>query len=362
MGHLWKHVGRVGGVAVCLAVMAPLGAGAAATSAHGNSFRQANLVSDIPGRAALTDPDLVNPWGLAAGPTTPLWVADNGTGVATIYPGHVGGQPIVKAGLVVTVPAGAPTGQVFNPTPGFDVATPGGSAPATFLFDSEAGTISAWPFTNPVTTSATTEVTVPGAVFKGLTLAMMDGRPTLYAADFHHGRVVVVNSQFHVVSLPGRFHDSELPDGYAPFGIQAIGNRVVVTYGKQDAAAHDEIDGAGLGFVDVYSSEGQLIKRLVKRGALNAPWGLARAPSDFGAFGGALLVGNFGNGRINAYDMETGKWLGQLRRPDGSPIQISGLWGLRFGNGVTGGPETLLFSAGLDHEAHGLLGAITDND
>jgi uncharacterized protein (TIGR03118 family) len=324
-----------------------------------NAYRQVNLVSDQSGLAMLTDPNLVNPWGLAAGPTTPLWVANNGTGTASIYPGDVAGTPLGIAPLVVSIPMGAPTGQVFNPTMGFQVPVGGMSLPARFIFDSEQGTISAWPFAAPPPTSATTMATVPQAVFKGLTLARAAGRGAmLYAADFHHSRVVVFNRSFQRVNLPGGFRDRSLPDGFAPFGIQAIGNLVYVSYARQDAARQDEVDGPGLGFVDVYSPNGFLMKRLVQQGGLDAPWGLVRAPAGFGPFSGALLVGNFGNGRINAYDIHTGRWMGTLRRPGGDPIEIDGLWGLRFGNGVTGSRHTLLFSAGIDAEAHGLLGSI----
>ncbi len=324
-----------------------------------NAYRQVNLVSDQPGLAMLTDPNLVNPWGLAAGPTTPLWVADNGTGSATIYPGAVGGMPLSIAPLVVSIPMGAPTGQVFNPTMGFQVPVGATSLPARFIFDSEAGTISAWPFATPPPTSATTMATVPGAVFKGLAMAHLGGRGAmLYAADFHHGRVMVFDRSFHPANLRGDFRDRSIPEGFAPFGIQALGNLLYVSYAKQDAARHDNLDGPGLGFVDVYSPDGLLVRRLVRRGALNAPWGMVQAPESFGPFSGALLVGNFGDGRINAYDIHTGRWMGTLRRRDGSPIQIDGLWGLRFGNGVTGSRHTLLFSAGIDAEAHGLLGSI----
>jgi uncharacterized protein (TIGR03118 family) len=160
------------------------------------------------------------------------------------------------------------------------------------------------------------------------------------------------------MNTPGAFMDPTLPSNYSPFGIQRIGGRVVVTYAKHEPGQGDETHGPGFGFVDVYTQNGRMIARLVSHGALNAPWGLVRAPAHFGRFSGALLVGNFGDGRINAYNFKTGQWLGNLRRPNGNPISINGLWGLRFGNGVAGGPNDLLFSAGIHDEAHGLLGMI----
>jgi uncharacterized protein (TIGR03118 family) len=260
--------------------------------------------------------------------------------------------------LTVAVPGGAPTGQVFNPTNGFKLRVGDTRLPAKFIFDSEAGTITAWTLTNPLQTTAHTKLTVPGAVFKGLALSFFDHHPALYATDFAQGRVVVVDSHFHRVATPGMFEDAMLPPRFAPFGIQAIGRWIVVSYAKRELNGNDELHGAGLGFVDVFSRNGTLVSRLVRRGNLNAPWGLVRAPDGFGRFGGALLVGNFGDGRINAYDLATGQALGMLHRPDGRPLAINGLWGLRFGNGVTAGPNELLFSAGIHDEAHGLLGKI----
>ena len=347
---------RLAAVVGAILMTAALAAPAAAQAA---GFRQVNLVSDKPGLAMITDSNLVNPWGLSAGPTTPLWIADNGADVSTIYPGAAQGMPISIAPLVVSIPGGAPTGTVFNPSTSFKVHVGNQNLPATFIFDSEAGMITAWPFTNPPGTSATAELSVPGAIFKGLALGFVHGRGhLLYAADFHHNQIVVVNGKFHRVHLAGGFRDPNLPHGYAPFNVQNIGGRLFVAYAKQDSAATDEIAGNGLGFVDVYSRRGFLMHRVASRGALNAPWGLVQAPGGFGRFGHALLVGNFGNGMINAYNIRTGKWLGELRRPNGHAVQIDGLWGLRFGNGVTGDRSSLLFSAGIDDEAHGLFGLI----
>jgi uncharacterized protein (TIGR03118 family) len=361
-----RRFGRVLGVvalALAAALVALAPAAPAATSHPANAYHQTNLVSDLPGLAQLTDPDLVNPWGLAAGPTTPVWVADNGTDKATIYPGFVNGSPIQKAPLVVTIPGGAPTGQVFNPTAGFEVQDGAASGPALFLFDSEAGLVTGWnPGVPPPPPSTQAQVgaRIRHAIYKGLAIATTPaGRTFLYGADFHHGRIDVFDSDFDRVHLSGRFRDPKLPRGYAPFNIQELGGRLYVAYAKQDADREDEVAGPGRGFVDVYSTRGQLLRRLIRRGQLNAPWGLVQAPAaGFGRFSGALLVGNFGDGRINAYDPKTGAFRGRLRHEDGRPIQIEGLWALRFGNGVTGTPTTLLFTAGIDDEAHGLFGAI----
>ena len=347
------------GLVTALVALAPAAQGD--TSRPGNSYHQTNLVSDLPGLAQLTDPDLVNPWGLAAGPTTPVWVADNGTDKATIYPGFVNGSPIQKAPLVVSIPGGAPTGQVFNGTPGFEVHAGDASGPALFVFDSEAGLVTGWnPGVPPPPPSTQAQVgaRVRHAIYKGLALATTSAGSFLYAADFHHGRIDVFDSGFDRVHLSGSFQDPKLPHGYAPFNIQELGGRLYVAYAKQDADREDEVAGPGRGFVDVYSTSGHLLHRLLRRGQLNAPWGLVLAPAGFGRFSGALLVGNFGDGRINAYDPATGAFQGRLRHEDGTPIEIEGLWALRFGNGVTGNPTTLLFTAGIDDEAHGLFGAI----
>jgi uncharacterized protein (TIGR03118 family) len=288
-------------------------------------------------------------------------VADNGTDRATIYRGFVDGSPIMKVPLVVSIPGGAPTGQVFNPTAGFVVRSGDASGPAVFIFDSEAGLVTGWnPGVPPPPPSTQAQVgaSVPDAIYKGLALASTAGGTFLYAANFHQGRIDVFDSSFNLVHLSGSFTDPAIPAGFAPFNVQALGGLLYVAYAKQDAAAEDEVAGPGLGFVDVYSTSGQLLRHLIQRGQLDAPWGLALAPAGFGRFSGALLVGNFGNGRINAYDPQTGEFLGRLHHENGRPIEVEGLWALRFGNGITGNPTTLLFTAGIDDEAHGLFGAI----
>jgi uncharacterized protein (TIGR03118 family) len=367
--HGWsgRWCGLVGAIVAVLALThAP-----AADASHGDRggrgighYVQRNLVSDVPGAAELTDANLVNGWGLGFGPTTPAWVADNGTDVSTLYSGATAAAPnpsIVP--LVVRIPGGAPTGLVFNPsTTAFVVHSGTSSGAARFLFSSEAGVISGWnPSVPPPPTSmqAQTAVTVPGAVFKGLAIADTATGPQLYATDFHHGTVDVWDANFAPVTRPGAFQDRAIPRGFAPFGIQATAGGIVVTYAKQDADAHDDLAGPGNGFVDVFGTDGTLLRCFAAHGPLNSPWGVAQAPQGFGAASGALLIGNFGDGRIDAYDPVSGRFLGALRADRGRRIDIDGLWSLQFGNGVIGTPQTLLFTAGPDGEAHGLFGAVT---
>jgi uncharacterized protein (TIGR03118 family) len=315
-----------------------------------NVYKKRNLVSDIDGVARITDANLVNPWGLAFGPATPAWVADNGTDVSTLYSGGVRKSIPVTLPLVVGIPGGAPTGIVFNGTGGFKL----NGAPARFIFDSEAGTITAW----NSGTAAATVATTPGAIYKGLAIASKGGATMLYAANFHAGTIDVFNDSFAPVTVPGGLVDPNLPAGFAPFNVQEIAGRLVVAYAQQDADAEDEVAGPGLGYVDVFNANGHLLRRLISQGQLNAPWGLAIAPKHFGPFSGDLLVGNFGDGAINAYDPRTGGFRGTLRNKDGNPIKVNGLWALRFGNGVIGTPQTLLFTAGIADEDHGLFGEI----
>jgi len=353
--------------ALAVATAAP--AASARTHGHGpdNEFRQTNLISDLTTVGAqVVDPNLKNPWGLAFGPATPLWVADNGTSIAGVYPvSPANPTPMAQPSrLDVTLPPAdsSPTGQVFNPTNDFVLTSKAGMGPALFIFSSEGGQIIAWsPVADPpVNGKATAQVKFSSktAVFKGLTIASTRFGTFLYATDFHNGRVDVFNSRFHLVHLPGHFRDRHLPRGYAPFGIRAIDGFIYVTYAKQDADRHDDVAGLGHGFIDVFTAGGFLVKRLVSRGALDSPWGLEVAPEGFGPFGGKLLVGNFGNGRIHAYGLFSGRFDGTLRNQQHQPITNDGLWALQFGTATTGGTGTLLFSAGLNGEADGLVGAI----
>ena len=333
-----------------------------ATTKAPNGYRVDKLVSDQAGKAAGRDKNLVNAWGLVAGPSTPWWVADNGTDVSTLYDGTG-----AKIPLVVKV-SGAPTGAVFNGSADFVVSHSGASGPALFLFATEGGTIRGWSPGVPPPAPSTKAFTVVnragrGAIYKGLAIAWTpDGNGHLYATDFHNNRVDVFDGMFHQVMWKGAFKDPNLPRRFAPFGIQTIGNRLFVTFAKQSPDAVDEVDGAGLGFVDVFNLHGKLLGRVASRGPLDAPWGLAWAPWNFGRFSNDLLVGNFGDGVIDAYRWANGNWKldGMLSKSNGKPVAIDGLWGISFGNGAAAGPtNSLYFTAGPDGESHGLFGNIT---
>ena len=326
----------------------------------GSGYAVTRLVSNVPGAATATDPNLVNGWGLARSATSPWWVADNGAGngKATLYTGAGG----INA-LVVNVDGG-PTGAVFAGLAGnFLVATTASAtlAPANFIFDSEDGMVRAW--RGGSTAALVTAHGAPGAIYKGLAIAQPTaGHPLLYAADFHNGVVDVFDGTWTNVTPPGSFTDPELPAGYAPFGIQTIGTRVFVSYAKQDADAGDEVAGQGRGFVDAYDLAGNLVGRVEGHGQLDAPWGLAMAPASFGRFAGDLLVGNFGNGEINAFAENADgdfEHRGTLRDADGQKLAIDGLWALEFGNaGSNGTPDQLFFTAGPEDETQGLFGFI----
>ncbi len=331
-------------------------------------YTQHDFVADEAGVADHSDAHLVNAWGLVSSATSPWWVADNGTGTATLYDGHG-----VARALVVSIPGGAPTGIVFNGGAGFVVhtTTPPGAGPARFIFATENGVIAGWnPAVPPPPTSTHAQVAVDnsasGAVYKGLTIASTTTGDFLYATDFHNGRVDVFNSAFLAVHIPDAFTDSDLPAGYAPFGIQNIGGTIYVTYALQDAEAHDDVPGVGHGFVDAYDTAGNLLRRIASRGRLNSPWGLALAPASFGFFAGNLLVGNFGDGKINAFDLgqaqgnDEAQQRGQLHSASGPPLRIDGLWALQFGNGGSAdvSKDTLFFTAGPGGEQHGLFGTI----
>jgi uncharacterized protein (TIGR03118 family) len=357
--------------AVALFALAGVGLLATAGSAPGGTavgqetYSVTNLVSDGAIPALRTDPNLVNAWGLTALPTSPWWVANNGTDTTTLYNGD--GVPQFGATpLVVSVP-GAPTGAVANPTSSFVVSAGGAMGPARFIFATEDGTIRGWnpgvPPPPPAPPSTQTEVAVDnsaaGSVYKGLAIGSVETSNFLYVTDFVNGKIDVFDESFAPVEMP--FVDPGLPSGYGPFGIQNIGGHLFVTYAKQ-SGGNDEVQGQGLGFVDEFATDGTFIARVATRGQLNAPWGLAMAPTNFGRFSGDLLVGNFGDGTINAYAPEADGWAhrGQLRTADHKPVTIDGLWGLGFGNGSgSGARNALYFTAGPDDESHGLFGRIT---
>jgi uncharacterized protein (TIGR03118 family) len=355
--------------AVVVVVLAALGLlFAAGSSAGGNAVGQetytvTNLVSDGAVPAQRTDPNLVNAWGLTAAATSPWWVANNGSGTSTLYNGN-GVPQFPPTPLVVSV-SNAPTGAVANPTTDFVVSNGAAHGPARFLFATEDGTIRGWnPAVPPppLSTQSQLAVTTPGAVYKGLAIGSSGGSNFLYATDFVDGRIDVFNGAFQPVAMS--FVDPSLPAGYGPFGIQNIGGRLFVTYAKQSGDT-DELHGQSLGFVDEFATDGTFITRVATRGQLNAPWGLAMAPANFGRYSGDLLVGNFGDGTINAYEPQAdGSFAhrGQLRTGDHKPLTIDGLWGLGFGNGSGSGPtNALYFTAGPNDEADGLFGRIDAN-
>jgi uncharacterized protein (TIGR03118 family) len=335
--------------------LALAGATLLSTSARAQ-YAQTNLVSDIPGLASHTDPQLKNPWGISFAPASPFWVSDAGSGVSTLY--DAAG---VKQRLVVTIPGpggpvpGVPTGQVFNNTGSFALSN---GANATFLFASATGTISGW--NGAAGTTALTQVNgFPGSSFTGLAIAGTGGTAKLYAANFGAGRVDVFNGSFAPI-LPGAFVDPTLPPGYAPFNVQNVGGNIVVTYAQKDPVTHRDLAGAGHGFVNVFDQNGALLRRVASDGVLNSPWGVALAPSGFGPFGSALLVGNFGDGTIHAYDFFTGALLGQMTNASGAPIMNDHLWAITFGNNGTGSsPNVLYFAAGIQNEQHGLVGSLS---
>ncbi|HZU29283.1 MAG TPA: TIGR03118 family protein [Bryobacteraceae bacterium] len=312
---------------------------------------QTNLVSDGAVPSLHPDSNLVNPWGISFSPTSPFWISDNGTGVTTFYNGTGG-----KIGQV-TIPApgggtSAPTGQVFNPT--ISNATPAFNGDI-FIFGSEDGTITGWRPSLGGTAETLLNNTGANSVFKGLAFGSVGSNSYLYATDFHNGAITVLKSA-GAPNLTGAFTDPTLPSGYAPFGIENINGDLFVTYAKQDAAKHDDLAGAGFGFVDEYDLQGNFIKRIASQGALDSPWGLALAPASFGAFANDLLVGNFGDGTINAYNLTTDTLAGTVDGLDGKPLVNDGLWALKFGNNGPGfDPNALYITAGLNGEADGVF-------
>ncbi|HEY8224192.1 MAG TPA: TIGR03118 family protein, partial [Pyrinomonadaceae bacterium] len=334
----------------------------------GSAYRQTNFVSDIPGFAFSEDPLLVNPWGIALGGTSPFWISNNGTSTASLYRGDVSGSPLVKnPGLSnITIPGGLPTGVVGNATTDFNLTPCSVAAcPAAFIFSSETGNIVGW---NPsVTGNPTTGVIAashPGHVYKGLAIGSNSGGNRLYAADFANGNIDVYDGTYSLTTTTGGFVDPFIPAGFNPFNIQNIGGSLYVAYAKH-GAGDEPVDGVGNGLVRKFNTDG--VRDLtfainnVPASELNAPWGLAIAPASFGIFGGALLVGNFGEGNpsIHAYNPNTGAFLGTLQNENGDGIEIDELWALQFGNGVNGGdPGTLYFSAGPAEEEHGLFGSL----
>ncbi len=320
-------------------------------------FKVENLTSDISDVGTQpTDPDLVNPWGMAANPSGPWWVADNATGKLTLY--NADG---VKQGLIVNVPqwdgspGGNPSGQVFNGTQDFKLSN---NNPALFMVSTEDGTIQGWNGGN------TTMIAVnnwPNAIYKGLVLGSANGANYIYAANFKGGTIDVFDATFQPHSFgQNAFLDPNLPSGYAPFNVANVNGNILVSYALQDDDKEDDVPGIGHGYIDMYDSQGTLLQRLPHVYALNSPWAMVVAPSGWNQLSGKLLVGQFGSGGIAAYDLANNLFLGVLQDDQGLPIRIDGLWGLGFGNGGSAGPKTTLyFAAGYFAEAHGLFGRIT---
>jgi len=361
--------------AIAIAAFMPLMApGLAMRGMHGHvgSYEQTNLVSDIPGNAALTDANLVNAWGISSGPKTPFWISDNGTGVSTLYNVSHPGHPVALS-LVVTIPppggsppgtTATPTGNVFNWTTDFTLSP---LHPSRFIFATEDGTISGWnPAVDPMNAILKVDNSASAAVYKGLAMGSNKSGNFLFATNFRAGTIDVFDKNFTPATLAGSFQDPSLPacgplqpPCFAPFGIANIGGQLYVSYAMQDSAKHDDAAGPGSGFVDVFDTNGHFIRRLISNGALNSPWGLVQAPNHFGQFSNDLLVGNFGDGHINAYNPHNGAFRGQLKDDNGNPITIDGLWGLAFGNDGAAGPSsTLFFTAGINKEADGLFGSL----
>jgi uncharacterized protein (TIGR03118 family) len=357
-----RRLGRLGIAAVPGLILA-LYMAATPVSAGAGGYVETDLASDIPGRATNTDTSLVNPWGLVRGPTTPWWTADNGVGESTLLKadGTRFTAPFNPVNVTMTdcTGSGTPTGIVFDGSGSFHFTGCDGNAhTGRFMFATEDGGIAAWDI--PLTTAATVVGPTPAAVYKGLALGSNASGTFLYATNFRAGTVDVFNTSFNHVTLSGSFSDPGIRTGFAPFGIANLGGQLYVTYAKQDASLHDDVAGPANGFVDVFDTNGNFVRRAATRGRLNSPWGLAIAPANFGRFSNDLLVGNFGDGRINVIDPVSGEFIDQLRGPDNRPFTIDGLWAIAFGSGsMNSGPtNALFFTAGLDGESHGLFGRI----
>jgi uncharacterized protein (TIGR03118 family) len=319
------------------------------------------LVADTAGAAARSDASLVNPWGIAFNPTGFVWVANNAANNSTLYDGA--GAPQT---LVVAIPAGTagparPTGIVFNGAQAFRVTQNGVTGASAFIFVGEGGTVAGWsPAVNRLNAVTAVDTGAAGAVYKGLAIGASAGANYLYATDFRRGGIDVYDANYQRATLPGgSFVDPNLPTGYVPFGIQADNDRVYVAYAKKDGSNLDETTGAGLGLINVFGTNGAFIGRLVTGGVLDAPWGMAIAPANFGDFSNALLVANSGDGKIYAFSPHTGALLGSVNKADRTPVVIDGLWGIAFGNGVQGqATNALFFTAGPGNETHGQYGKI----
>ncbi len=337
---------------------------AASGQTGANAYIQHNLVSDVPGLADVTDPNLVDPWGLSFSTTSPYWVSNHGKGNATIYTNSNTTTGVTVSSTVVTIPPAAggaspstATGQVQNSTTGFLLAN---GTKASFIFCTEDGTVSAW--NGGTVATVMIDNSAAGTVYKGMAIATNNGAPMLYVANFSYGTIDILDTNFKLTSVSGGFGDPNMLPGFAPFNIWNINNQLYVMYAKQDPTKKLDQPGIGNGVVDIFDLNGNLLQRLTAGGPLNSPWGVAIAPAAWGAFGGAVLIGNFGDGWINAFDPKTGNLLGALEDTTGKPISIQGLWAIAFGNGGSAGDvRYLYFVAGIFNGTttqHGLLGSL----
>jgi uncharacterized protein (TIGR03118 family) len=355
------------------------GGGASQSSPPASSgFADFALVSNKSGVVATTttiDANLSNPWGLAIAPGLPFWVADNNSNVASLYSGTGQIETSEVTGsnaTAITIPASGaglaanPTGQVYNGTGGFLIATSKGEEPSLFMFDGEGGTIAAWAQDSGAAAVTAYDDGIENgtehAVYKGLALGTVAGANFLYATDLHNNKVDVFDSNFtKPTAMQGKFVDPNMPAGFVPFGIAALNNQLYVTYAMRDPALHDEVTGAGMGYVDVYDFSGNFVSRFASAGALNAPWGIASAPAGFGSFVGDLLIGNFGDGTINVFT-PNGTSLAASKGPlavNGASVSVPGMWSLVFGNGDSDKPATTLFyTAGFADQTDGVFGSI----
>jgi uncharacterized protein (TIGR03118 family) len=344
-----------------------------------SGFGDTALVSDKVGVVATTttiDANLSNPWGVAIAPGLPFWIADNNSNLSTLYSGMgaIETDSVTGANDVgIAIPASAagvpanPTGQVYNGTGGFLISTSAGKESALFMFDGEGGTVAAWASGSGATAVTAYDDGVANganhAVYKGLALGSVNGSSFLYATDLHNNKVDVFDTNFaKPADMQGKFIDPEIPAGFVPFGIVALNDQLYVSYTQQDAAKHDETTGAGLGYVDVFDFSGNFVSRFASAGVLNAPWGMAVAPAGFGSLAGDLLIGNFGDGKINIFapnGTALATSMGPLTITNGAAIAVPGLWSLVFGNGDSDKPVTTLFyTAGFADQTDGVFGSI----
>jgi uncharacterized protein (TIGR03118 family) len=379
-----RAVALVGIGTVSLGIVACGGGGHSSSSqsmisAAGTTFADTALVtnkSEVVATAATIDANLQNPWGIAAAPGFPFWISDNNSNLSTLYSG-TGIQETQSitgsAGTGIAIPASAagvqanPTGQVFNGNGGFLIATSKGQETAFFIFAGEGGLISAWAQDSGATAVTAYDDGIVNAanhaVYKGLAIGTVGGATYLYATDLHNNKVDVFDTNYSKpAAMQGKFLDPNLPSGFVPFGITALNGQLYVTFAKQDAAMHDEITGAGLGYVDVFDFSGNLLHQLASAGALNAPWGVAIAPAGFGSLEGDVLIGNFGDGTINIFSpngTSAATFKGALMATNGQPLTFPGLWALTFGNGDADKPLTTLFyTAGFASQIDGVFGSI----